>query len=114
MGADDLEIRLARLEVERDGLEALLRTELRGYADGIIRSVQHDVTLNYDDIRREMEGKYSDLQRQIDQLRVTVHGHNGDNGMRSDVKRQTWIIRLQWVLLAAMFASEFGVRLGIL
>ena len=103
--------RLARLEEQVTALRAqadaiarqsavLAVAEARGYVDGQMRSVLHNV-----------ESNAADLREQIRAVSEIVHGERGDNGLRSHVFRLRWLIGIQWIILAVIGSAALGLRI---
>ena len=100
--SDDVGERIARLEGELEGMEALIRQRLRGYLDAEIKSLLHG-----------QHASDAVLQRQIDTIRISVHGRDGSNGMASKVKILGYIIWAQWAILASLVGTVFGLKLPL-
>ena len=98
--SDDHGERIATLEAGIKAVRAELRLELRSLTEDHLR-----------EIREEVRG-----------IRDSLHGPNGDNGLRSTVKDNDaqrkddirwlrWAMRVQWVAIAVLAASLTDVRL---
>jgi len=121
--------RIARLEVQIDGLRAIILSEARGYIDGTLKSVQHDHEQDVAEITVRIKGLETaiavlstidakDISGRHEALREIVCGKKGDNGLVSEVRRSVFKNRLQlaiiWALLSWLFFAEFGLKLPIL
>ena len=101
--ADDHGERLASLEARLDGMEAVVLRETKGYVDGQIRSVLEN-----------QRASFAELSREIEALRMTVHGVNGDNGMRSGLWRLKWTVKIQWLAILVLCWLAYGLKLPLI
>lgn len=103
MNVDDTRERLATLEEQ-------VRS-LRLASDDIAR---RSAALAVAEMRSYVEHAVSDNGKQIRCISDIVIGTTGDNGLRSHVIRQRWLIRIQWAVIAMISSTVLGMRLPML